>query len=146
VKVISTDEAEALLGERVPFVDVRTPAEFAAGHVPGAINVPIALPGGAGFTPNPEFASVMTAIFAPTEPLIVACKAGGRSAQAAALLTAQGFLSVHDMSAGFEGGRDSFGRPLPGWSQEGREIELEADPEQTYEGALALASSKSAQK
>ncbi len=36
---------EALLrrldrGERVTIVDVRTPAEFAAGHVPGAVNIP----------------------------------------------------------------------------------------------------------
>ena len=33
----------------------RTPDEFRAGHVPGAANVPVWLPGGGGMQPNPEF-------------------------------------------------------------------------------------------
>lgn len=29
------------LGQRYPIIDVRTPAEFAKGHIPGAVNVPL---------------------------------------------------------------------------------------------------------
>jgi tRNA 2-selenouridine synthase len=30
-----------MLSQDVPVIDVRTPAEFAKGHVPGAINMPL---------------------------------------------------------------------------------------------------------
>ncbi len=36
-----TDDLARLLAERTPFLDVRAPAEFARGAVPGAVNVPL---------------------------------------------------------------------------------------------------------
>lgn len=134
VKIVSTDEAETLMKEGAPFVDVRTPEEFADGHVPGAINVPVSLSQGGGMVPNAEFADVMSALFEKGAPLVVSCKAGGRSARAGALLEQAGFTNVADMSVGFDGRRDPFGRAQPGWRQEGRDIELEASDEQTYAG------------
>lgn len=134
MKVVSIEEAETLMEAGATFVDVRTPEEFADGHVPGARNVPIALSQGAAMVPNGQFVQVMQALFDKDAPLIVSCKAGGRSARAAAQLEQAGFTSISDMSVGFEGKRDPFGRALPGWRQEGREIETDATDEQTYEG------------
>lgn len=130
---ITTDEAEALLDDGVPFIDVRTVEEFQDGHVPGAINIPISLGTPGGMQPNLNFNSVVEAHFEKTEPLIIACKAGGRSAQAARALEASGFTKVLDMTAGFIGKKDAFGETIPGWQAEGREIEIETEEEQTYE-------------
>lgn len=134
MKVVSIEEAEALIAAGATFVDVRTPEEFADGHVPGARNVPIAFTQGASMVPNGEFLKVMEALFPKDAPLVVSCKAGGRSARAAAQLAQAGYSNLADMSVGFEGKRDPFGRALPGWRQEGRDIETDATDEQTYEG------------
>lgn len=136
---ISTDEAEALLDDGVPFIDVRTIEEFADGHVPAALNVPVSLSAPGGMAPNPDFVEVMSGLFAKDQKLIVSCKAGGRSARAVALLEADGFTSILDMSSGFEGSKDAFGQFVPGWSAEGREIEVDADEEQLYSSLKAQA-------
>ena len=133
MKHISTDEAEALLDENVPYVDVRTVEEFEDGHVPGALNVPIAHASGGKMVENPDFLRVMEAHFAKNEKFIVACKAGGRSARAAATLAQAGFSEVLDMTAGFVGKKGTFGDTIPGWSAEGREVSLESAREETYE-------------
>lgn len=60
-------------------LDVRTPEEFAGGHLPNALNVPLqVLPG-------------RVADLAAKHPrIVVYCRSGGRSAQAAGLLRAAG--------------------------------------------------------
>jgi rhodanese-related sulfurtransferase len=133
VAIVSIEQAEELIAQGAPFVDVRTPEEFADGHVPGSINVPVSLAQGTGMAPNADFVKVMSAVFEKAAPIVVSCKAGGRSARAAALLEQAGFTSVSDMSVGFEGRKDPFGRALPGWRQEGRDIETDATDEQTYQ-------------
>lgn len=132
VTKITTDQAEALLDEGVPFIDVRTEEEFQDGHVPGAINIPIAFAGPGGMKPNPDFLAVVSAHFAKTDQIIVSCKAGGRSARAAAELEGASFTKVLDMSAGFDGSKDAFGAAIPGWQAEGREVEIDAQEAQTY--------------
>ncbi len=116
----------------MPFVDVRTEEEFADGHVPGAINIPISVSAPGGMTPNPDFVAVVGANFERNQKLILACKAGGRSARAAAELEAAGFTDLLDMTAGFHGGKDAFGAPIPGWQAEGREVQIDAEDDQTY--------------
>jgi len=134
VKIVTIEEAEALIAAGAAFVDVRTPEEFADGHVPGARNVPVSLAQGGAMVPNGQFVQVMQALFPKDAPLVVSCKMGGRSARAAALLDQAGYTHVSDMSVGFEGKRDPFGRAQLGWRQEGRDIETEATGEQTYAG------------
>lgn len=129
---ITTDEAEALIDKGVTFIDVRTEEEFQDGHVPGAINIPVNVSGNPGMQPNPDFTAVMAANFGKNEKLIVACKAGGRSARAAALLQTAGFSDILDMTAGFHGSKDAFGAPIPGWQAEGREVQQSAATDQTY--------------
>lgn len=136
---ISTDEAEQLLGEDIPYVDVRTASEYAAGHVPGAFNVPwlVEVPGGRA--PNSDFVRVMEKLFDKNQRVIIGCQAGARSANACAALGGAGYTNLLDMTAGFGGGKDAFGRPVPGWLQEGREVETDADPARAYAALLARA-------
>jgi len=74
---IDKHEAPAIL-------DVRSPAEFAAGHVPGAINVP--------FTSVLAGSPVVQA--RPSEPLVVYCGHGPRAWMAAAALRRRGYARV----------------------------------------------------
>jgi rhodanese-related sulfurtransferase len=139
VTKISTAQAEALLNKGASYVDVRTAEEFADGHVPGAINVPVSHMAPGGMSPNEDFLKVMLATFEKDQVLVVGCKAGGRSARATSILEQSGFIKIHDMAAGFHGSKGTFGETIPGWLAEGREVEVEAEEDQTYAGVRKLA-------
>ena len=115
---ISPEEARKLMdSDGYIYLDVRSEPEYAAGHPKGAHNIPIMHAGAGGMTPNPDFVSVASAVYAKDQKLIVGCKAGQRSMRAADALTAAGFTDVVDQRAGFEGPRDPFGKVSePGWS------------------------------
>ena len=82
-------------------VDVREPGEFAAGHVLGAKNVPLArLAAGAG-----ELAK------RKDRPVIVYCDGGDRSGKALAALKKQGYTRVANLSGGI-GAWQQAGLPL----------------------------------
>jgi rhodanese-related sulfurtransferase len=73
VKNVSVDEAEKLINDKKAIVlDVRTPEEFAKGHIPGAKNVDFN---------DDNFAKNVGALD-PKTPVLVHCGAGGRSTQA----------------------------------------------------------------
>jgi phage shock protein E len=65
-------------------LDVRTPEEFAAGHIPGAVNIPH------DQLPNrlAELAG------AKNKEVVIYCRSGRRSAIAQETLTSKGFTSV----------------------------------------------------
>jgi rhodanese-related sulfurtransferase len=133
VKRISPKEAQDKMGEGYTYVDVRTEEEFAQGHPEGAVNVPIMLAGGAGMAPNPEFAKVMAASFAPSAKIVVGCKAGGRSMKAAQVLSQNGFTDVLDQRAGWDGARTEFGQIAElGWSGAGLPKESGAPAGRSY--------------
>lgn len=140
INSVTPEQAQELLKTGVTYVDVRSEAEFAQGHPPGAINVPIALPGPGGMVPNPDFLSVMSAAFQKTEKLVIGCMAGGRSRRAAEVLEKAGYSEVSDMTAGWAGSRDAFGRPLPGWSQRGLPVESGLPESATYSAIKARGS------
>ena len=75
-------------------IDVRTAAEFAAGHVPGARSIPVDQLAGAVGTLGD---------YAKGEVWLI-CESGGRSARAAELLSSHGFATV-DVSDGTSGWR-----------------------------------------
>lgn len=129
---MTPEEAAALLAEGYVYVDVRSEPEFEAGHVPGALNVPLLHQGPGGMTANPEFLAVMQQAFAAEEKLVVGCKAGGRSKRAVDALTQAGFRDLADMSAGWEGSRDAFGRAVPGWSKKELPVEHGKPAGQAY--------------
>jgi phage shock protein E len=69
-------------------VDVRTPEEFAAGHVPGALNLPLQ-----------QLAGRQAELGPKSTPITLYCRSGARSATAAALLARAGFTRVTDIGA-----------------------------------------------
>ena len=68
-------------GARV--IDVRTPAEFADGAFPGAINIPLA-----------ALPARMTELEPKDKPIVLYCESGARSGQAAWFLKQAGFADV----------------------------------------------------
>ncbi len=99
------------------YVDVRSVREFAAGHPPGAVNVPLADHNDFGMmAANPRFEEAMKALFPPDTAIICGCAAGGRSLKAAQHLQAQGYTNIVDMAGGFSGSRMP---PVAGWSAAG---------------------------
>lgn len=84
VRDIDVAALKAALERPVLLVDVRTPAEFAGGHVPGAKNVPI-----------DELDARLGELGAPGDPVYVICQSGGRSARASASLAEKGYPAVN---------------------------------------------------
>lgn len=66
-------------------VDVRTPGEFASGHVPGSVNIPLN-----------EVPQRVAEFKEMSKPLILCCQSGGRSGQATQYLKNQGLEDVHN--------------------------------------------------
>jgi hydroxyacylglutathione hydrolase len=83
----------------VSVVDVRGSAEWDAGHLPGAIHVPLgALRDRAAELPSDR-------------PLVVHCQGGGRAAIAASVLQAAGFNNVAEMRGG-----------MAAWQRDGHDV------------------------
>lgn len=100
VSSISAAELAELQGTdpSMLLVDVRGAAEWSAGHIPGAHNIPVGL-----LRARQEEL--------PRETLIVvSCQSGGRSAIAASVLEAAGFRNVVNMREGYLGWLRSGGR------------------------------------
>jgi thioredoxin len=72
-------------------IDVRTPEEFATGHLEHAQNINIY---------NQDFATRIAQLD-KDKPTFVYCKAGGRSADAAGQMQKMGFRQVYDLKGGF---------------------------------------------
>lgn len=69
-------------------VDVRTPEEYAAGHIDGSINLPLQ---------DIQAGSVNN--LPKDKNIYVYCRSGSRSAQASAKLKAEGFSNITDLGA-----------------------------------------------
>jgi rhodanese-related sulfurtransferase len=110
VETISVDEAEKLVGQGdVQFVDVREPAEWEKGHVPGAVHV---VRGLLEFKADPSNEAYHEKRLDPSRKLVVYCASGGRSALAAKTLKDMGYPNVVNMLGGFTA-----------WSQGGKKSE-----------------------
>ena len=73
-------------------IDVREPAEFASGHLPGAVNIPRGVL---------EFqVDAHPALARKDLPLVLVCRSGGRAALAADSLQAMGFCNVRSIRGG----------------------------------------------
>ncbi|MGL4292107.1 MAG: rhodanese-like domain-containing protein [Bacteroidales bacterium] len=76
--------AKTIANPQTQLIDVRTPAEFKTGHIPGAKNIDIK---------NNDFDKEITALH-KNQPVAVYCRSGARSKVAARKLTEQGFQVV----------------------------------------------------
>lgn len=135
--LVSPEEAQQLLARGYTYVDVRSEPEFALGHVPGAVNVPLQRVEDDRLVDNPEFVPVMLAAFRTTEPLLIGCRSGARSKLAVERLQAVGFERLAELRHGFVGARDAFGRRLPGWSARGLPVAQAADDASAYSALRA---------
>ncbi|RMF16715.1 MAG: rhodanese-like domain-containing protein [Candidatus Dadabacteria bacterium] len=122
---VTPDEALHLVeDEGYVYLDVRTEAEFQAGHPAGSVCIPAFLRTPAGMAPNPEFLDIARRHLKLDTPIVVGCQAGGRSAKAAEWLEQAGYQTVVNCSGGFGGGRDpETMQPVPGWQAAGHPVE-----------------------
>lgn len=90
---ISATEAVLLLNRNKPLVlDVRDAAEFAAGHIQGAKNIPVA-----------ELASRLKEIEKfKDKTVLVHCQKGLRAKTACGVLKAQQFIALHNLDGGLD--------------------------------------------
>jgi rhodanese-related sulfurtransferase len=85
----------------VLILDVRTPGEYAEGHVPGAKNIPY-----------DQVGSRMSELdLTPDRPVVVYCKSGKRAAKAAHTLVEAGQENVLHLTGDMDGWKDA-GRPI----------------------------------
>jgi rhodanese-related sulfurtransferase/type 1 glutamine amidotransferase len=95
-KRVEIDEFEKVIADYKPVIlDVRTPKEFAAGHLPGAINIDILAK---------DFGEKVKALNT-NETYAVYCGSGGRSATACTLMGQLKFPYTFDLAPGFNGWR-----------------------------------------
>lgn len=88
-------------------LDVRTPEEYAAGHIPGAINIP-----------HDQLATRLTELpGAKSTEIVVHCQAGRRAATAENILVQGGYTDVRDLQGHFGG-----------WVQQGLPVEAGRTP------------------
>ncbi len=67
-------------------LDVRNPDEYAAGHIPGSVNLPLS-----------AIAEAAERIPDKTAPLFVYCLSGGRSSSAVSALEAMGYTNLTNL-------------------------------------------------
>lgn len=83
---VNGSRAHELVAAGALLVDVRTPQEFAAGAIEGAINVPV-----------DQIGSRLAELEPRDRPVVVYCRSGRRSAAAADTLFDAGFAQVYDL-------------------------------------------------
>jgi len=75
-------DLKKIITEGAFLVDVRTPGEFAGGHVKGSVNIPL------------NTVPAQLSKFKNKKNIIVFCLSGGRSSQAKSILEQNGFANV----------------------------------------------------
>jgi len=96
-------EARQMYDAGATFVDVRTDREWAAGHVKGAIHIPVK-----------EIDAAAPAKLTDRKlPVVTYCAAGSRAAKGAAILRKLGYQNVTAMSGGY-----------PDWKADGGPVEI----------------------
>ena len=96
---VTVEQAAGLINSEPDIVvlDVRTPAEFAAGHIEGAINVDFM---------SHDFERLLAQLDSGKR-YVMHCKSGGRSTRALSKMRAAGFDQVSHMVGGFDGWEDA---------------------------------------
>jgi len=91
VELITVEEMDSLLEmEKVQLVDVRTPQEYAEGHIEGAINIDFS---------DENFEALISEVD-KSKPVAVYCGRGGRSGKCSAYMQKAGFTKIYDLDGG----------------------------------------------
>lgn len=73
-------------------IDVRTPEEFAQGHIDGALNLNFY---------DDDFTQQLEQKLDKGRPVMLYCRSGNRSGQAASEMVTMGFKELYDLKGGF---------------------------------------------
>lgn len=84
------DFSKKITDKSIVLLDVRTPAEFASGHISGATNIDFE---------SGTFASDIIKLD-KSRSYAVYCRSGNRSGQATALMAKDGFKSIFNLNGG----------------------------------------------
>ena len=102
VRLVSADEAQTLANDSgVSIIDIRTPEEFAQGHIAGATELDFYAA---------DFRDQLDGLDRNGRYLIY-CHSGNRSGQARAMMTELGFADVADLDGGITAW-DAAGKPI----------------------------------
>jgi len=85
----SGDEVAELQGRGATVLDVRSPGEYAGGHVEGAVNVPL----------DQVEARVARLVPGQDSPVLLYCRSGTRSGAARRKLQRLGYTCVHNVGS-----------------------------------------------
>jgi phage shock protein E len=87
--LVKAGQARELLRQGAKVIDVRSPAEFESGHLPGVINIPLG-----------ELAERIGGEVANKEQAILLhCLSGGRSGLGKRILRSNGYTNVHNLGS-----------------------------------------------
>lgn len=84
--------ASAITDKSVTIIDVRTPEEYAAGHLPGAVNINV----------QSENFEQEILQYNKKQPIYIYCQSGKRSAKASEQMKTLGFKKITDLKGGFK--------------------------------------------
>jgi phage shock protein E len=101
VRVGVSDFAAIVQSPGVTILDVRTPEEFAQGHIAGAVNIPVEYP---------DYVQRVSELD-PNGTYAVYCRSGNRSQPAVAALEQLGITGVYELESG-----------TVGWTAEGQPL------------------------
>jgi phage shock protein E len=99
-ELVDGQRGKQLVDQGAIVIDVRTPAEFAQGHVPDALLIDVSAA---------NFAQQINQLD-PNQAYVVYCRSGNRSAVAISQMLAAGFTELYDMG------------PLTAWAQAGHPV------------------------
>jgi rhodanese-related sulfurtransferase len=88
-------------GGKAVVLDVRTPREFAAGHLPGAVNIDVN---------GPDFEKKVKTLD-PHKTYLVHCGAGVRSAKACEKMSQLQFGELYNLAGGFKAWEKAGNKP-----------------------------------
>jgi rhodanese-related sulfurtransferase len=137
---VTPKEAAALVADGYAYLDVRSIPEYQQGHPKDAYNIPFMHHEAGRMVLNGDFMAVMERLFQKDAKIVVGCKSGGRSLQAASLLERIGYRNVVDMKGGFDGEMNPHTGQMgeAGWSRVGLPVEAETTGK-SYAELLATA-------
>ena len=88
VENVNAAKFAELASSGIKVIDVRTQGEYDAGHIPGAVNMPV------------DQIQTLAASLDPKQPVAVYCATGSRSVSAADYLKQAGFTKIYNFTQG----------------------------------------------